>query len=104
MVCRRLGAGRLELAKVLTVMNMKGGVGKTTVTMHLAGMFARSVWSGGKPHKVLAIDYDPQFNLSQAFLPPKEYFAAEKKRKTTLSILLDDDTELDPYKLQVPGS
>jgi len=55
---------------VITVMNMKGGVGKTTVSMHLAGVFARYM-IGNKPRKILAIDYDPQFNLSQAFLPAK---------------------------------
>lgn len=88
---------------VITVMNMKGGVGKTTVSMHLAGVFARYM-IGNKPRKILAIDYDPQFNLSQAFLPAKTYFALEKERKTTLSILLDDESNLDPYKLQVPGN
>jgi chromosome partitioning protein len=87
---------------VITVMNMKGGVGKTTVAMHLAGVCARYAINN-KPRKVLAIDYDPQFNMSQAFLPPKTYFSLEKQRKTTLSILVDDDTNLDPFKLQVPG-
>lgn len=89
---------------VVTVMNMKGGVGKTTVAMHLAGMAAREYRSKGDTLKVLAIDYDPQFNLSQAFLQAKTYFDLEKKRKTTLSILVDDDTKLDPYELQVAGN
>jgi chromosome partitioning protein len=90
---------------VVTVMNMKGGVGKTTVAMHLAGMMARRRWPpDNTPRKVLAIDYDPQFNLSQAFLPSKRYFALEADRKTTISILTDDDTDLDPYHLQVPGN
>jgi chromosome partitioning protein len=84
---------------VVTVMNMKGGVGKTTVAMHIAGICARY-----RSKKVLAIDYDPQFNMSQSFLSAKTYFALEKQRKTTLSILLDSDADLDPYKLQVPGS
>jgi chromosome partitioning protein len=88
---------------VVTVMNMKGGVGKTTVAMHLAGMTARYSL-GGRYRKVLAIDYDPQFNMSQSFLPSKGYFALEKARKTTLAILLDDETNLDPYTLQVPGN
>ena len=42
--------------------------------------------------------------MSQAFLPAKSYFALEGQKKTTLSILLDDATTLDPYKLQVPGN
>jgi chromosome partitioning protein len=88
---------------VVTIMNMKGGVGKTTVSAHLAGITCRYLL-GNKPRKVLVIDYDPQFNLSQAFLPPKTYFALEKDRKTILPVLLDDDINLDPYKLQVPGN
>ncbi|MFK4607727.1 ParA family protein [Bradyrhizobium diazoefficiens] len=89
--------------RVITIMNMKGGVGKTTVSAHLAGITSRYAVNK-KPRKVLVIDYDPQFNLSQAFLLPKTYFEAEKARKTILSVLLDDDVNLDPFKLQVPGN
>lgn len=84
---------------VITVMNMKGGVGKTTVSLHLAALLSRT-----QQKSVLAIDYDPQFNLSQALLAPSKYFALEKERKTILSVLVDDPTDLDPYELQVSGN
>lgn len=48
---------------VLTFFNNKGGVGKTSLVFHLAWMFAEM----GK--KVVAIDLDPQANLTSAFLP-----------------------------------
>jgi chromosome partitioning protein len=83
---------------------MKGGVGKTTVATHFAGMSARYKLGRSSPSKVLAIDYDPQFNMSQAFLPATSYFQLERRRKTTISILLDDDSDLNPYQLQVPGN
>ncbi len=89
---------------VVTVMNMKGGVGKTTVAMHLAGITARYSLGAEARRKILLIDYDPQFNLSQAFLPASTYFPLEKARKTTIAILIDDDTNIDPYHLQVPGN
>lgn len=50
------------MGTVVTVMNMKGGVGKTTVTMHLGGAFAYYMVAG-RSRRVLLIDYDPQFNL-----------------------------------------
>lgn len=89
---------------VVTVMNMKGGVGKTTVALHVGAVSARYRIGKKRSRKVLLIDYDPQFNLSQALLPSKDYFALEKARKTTLSVLLDDDADLNPYQLQVPGN
>ncbi len=90
---------------VVTVMNMKGGVGKTTVAMHLGGILGRyAIGAQKKSRKALIIDYDPQFNLSQAYLPAKTYFALEKARKTIIAVLLDDDTDLNPYELQVPGN
>jgi len=86
-------------------MNMKGGVGKTTVAMHVAGAMARYRHSGLEAVKrILMIDYDPQFNLSQAHLPSKVYFDLEGSRKTTLAVLVDDDSDLDPYQIQVPGN
>jgi cellulose biosynthesis protein BcsQ len=48
---------------VLTFFNNKGGVGKTSLVFHLAWMFAEM----GK--QVVAIDLDPQANLTSAFLP-----------------------------------
>jgi len=92
------------VAVVVTVMNMKGGVGKTTVAMHFAGMVARYPLGNPKPKRVLAIDYDPQFNMSQAFLPSKRYFQLEAEKKTTLSILTDDGAEIDPFRLNVAGN
>jgi len=51
---------------VLTFFNNKGGVGKTSLVYHLAWMFSEM----GK--RVVAIDLDPQANLTSAFLPEDE--------------------------------
>lgn len=51
---------------VLTFFNNKGGVGKTSLVYHLAWMFSEM----GK--RIVAIDLDPQANLTSAFLPEEE--------------------------------
>lgn len=48
--------------KSVALFNNKGGVGKTTLTYHLAHMFQRL------GRRVLAVDLDPQANLTSAFL------------------------------------
>ena len=47
--------------KTLVLFNNKGGVGKTTLVYHLAHMLARL------GHRTLAVDLDPQANLTSAF-------------------------------------
>lgn len=51
----------------ISVINMKGGVGKSTITALLSRHAAR------RNLKVLAVDLDPQANLSQAFMPERRY-------------------------------
>ena len=46
------------MAKVISISNQKGGVGKTTTTGAIAAGFKQS------GHKVLCVDLDPQSNLS----------------------------------------
>ena len=50
----------------VALFNNKGGVGKTTLTYHLAHMLQRL------GHRVLAVDLDPQSNLTAAFLDEDE--------------------------------
>ena len=47
---------------VISVMNLKGGVGKTTITAQVFG-----AWQARTNGRVLLIDFDPQYNLTQTF-------------------------------------
>ncbi len=56
--------------QVISFMNMKGGVGKTTLAVNIAyglAYFHRK--------KVLVVDSDPQFNATQSLLRDKQYLA-----------------------------
>ena len=52
--------------KVITVWNEKGGVGKTTTSFNLATSLAR------RGHKVLALDFDTQANLTSLLAQPNK--------------------------------
>lgn len=54
----RYGRRRRKEAFTIAVINQKGGTGKTTTTVNLAGALAIS------GHRVLVIDFDPQVNAT----------------------------------------
>ena len=55
------------MAKLISVFNNKGGVGKSTISWNLADALGR------KGKKVLLVDFDPQCNLSIAVLGEKVF-------------------------------
>jgi chromosome partitioning protein len=55
------------MAKIISIFNNKGGVGKSTITWNLADSLGR------KDKKVLLLDFDPQCNLSIAMLGEKKF-------------------------------
>ena len=70
------------MATVVAMINMKGGVGKTTLTFNLAWYCA---WKTRL--RVLAIDLDPQANLSQYFMGADRYLSyIQNNRPTVVNI------------------
>lgn len=67
------------MSRVIAVANHKGGVGKTTTTFNLAGLYAAE----GK--KVLVCDLDPQASLTKLF-----GFKPELLERTIADVLLHD--------------
>lgn len=73
-----------NVATVLSLINMKGGVGKTTLAMHLAHT------ADQMNLRTLAVDLDPQANLSQALMGPKGYVDYLAAHKPTVVQIFDE--------------
>lgn len=75
------------------LLNRKGGVGKTSLTIHLAGAYAAL----GK--RVLLLDLDPQASLTQGLLGPE---ATERLPASSTVAAIFSDADGDPAKLPMP--
>jgi chromosome partitioning protein len=82
------------MGSVISFLNLKGGVGKTSTCHHLAGTFARM----GK--RVLLLDNDPQASLTQGFYGPAALGGVEAGER--VAALYDEDATPSPAALVRP--
>lgn len=85
------------MAKTVCLINMKGGVGKSTLTVNLAWHFFDRV----TPCRVLVVDLDPQFNASQYLLGVHAYERHLQAGKPTIWDVFEQSTRI-PSSPSIP--
>ncbi|OOM11011.1 ParA family protein [Clostridium saccharobutylicum] len=83
--------------KVTSIINMKGGVGKTTITINLAYYLSSML-----NKRVLIVDFDPQANASSAYLNYEDYEKLLDNRKVISEIFTDIDRIVGPVTKKNP--
>jgi chromosome partitioning protein len=66
------------MPRVVSVLNYKGGVGKTTLTANIGAELAN------RGHKVLLLDLDPQSSLTFSFYRPADWESELEDKRTVL--------------------
>ncbi|MBV9124401.1 MAG: AAA family ATPase, partial [Planctomycetes bacterium] len=74
------------MAVKVSLINMKGGVGKSTLAVNLGWYFAFD------SKRVLLVDLDPQFNASQYLLGTAEYERALRRGQRTIWDVFEQST------------
>jgi len=69
---------------VISLINMKGGVSKTTLAINIADYLSTKEYK-----KVLIIDVDPQFNATQCLMSPEDYGKHLQEDKDTIVKIFD---------------
>ncbi len=70
-----------QVSPVVSVMNLKGGIGKTTIASQLAAALQAHT-----RNRVLLIDFDPQYNLTQLFFPGQQADEAIANDRSVISL------------------
>ena len=72
------------MTKIISIINLKGGVGKTTTTVQLAECLASEF-----SKKVLVIDLDPQTNATIALIGEDKWQEVSKLKQTLFHLFSD---------------
>ncbi len=81
---------------VISVMNLKGGVGKTTIASQVFG-----AWHANLGGRTLLIDLDPQYNLTETFFDMEYADASSARDKSVISLF--ERSRLHAYDMASPG-
>lgn len=73
-------------ATTISLINMKGGVGKTTLAVNIA-------WELSREHRVLLIDLDPQFNAIQYLMDYEEFDKRRRDAGTVADVLIEPNRD-----------
>ena len=65
------------MGTIIATVNMKGGVGKTTLTVNLATCLAKN-----HNKRVLVVDLDTQISATLSLMPPQEFAKVRRERRT----------------------
>jgi chromosome partitioning protein len=95
MVVRAIGSSGGFMRNTITVMNAKGGVGKSTLVLALA-----ETLSNDHGRKVLVIDSDAQASISHMLLPQEALEAAQTSGRTIVDYLVGAVLKPSPVKWQ----
>jgi cellulose biosynthesis protein BcsQ len=80
---------------VIAMVNMKGGVGKTTVTVNLATAIAKNY------HKrVLVVDLDIQINATLSLMPPLQFAKLKQEHRTLKSLIHNNILRHSPLSIE----
>lgn len=85
--------------KVISLINMKGGVGKTTMAVNICDCLATRYDS-----KVLLVDIDPQFNATQCLMSGDEYVKYLKAGKDTILSIFEKDVRAYASSIDGPST
>jgi len=83
------------MAIIISTVNMKGGVGKTTLTVNLAASLVKN-----HKKRVLVVDLDAQISATLSLMPPQD-FAKLRKEKRTISSLINNQIKPNQKTLDI---
>jgi len=77
----------VNTTRIISLLNQKGGVGKTTTTVNLAAAIAHA------GHRVLVVDLDPQTHLGL-------HFGIDEAAVSVYDLLIEDETTVEQARLK----